>query len=291
MNTCSYFLSLPTIRNVAFEEKYFAFASRTRSARLFLFTSSIPCTGVIAKLDCVPDTFLVVLPGTIRLSCAFVLRANLFFNFWLSSTFTRSCPVPETPIIPKSCPVYSSVICAFPNTILFFCFISSVIFIRSRCFLYRFPPRLLRGLSMGTGRAFFALGGGGSCHFSIFLTICSRSFTPSALLLWLVVMYESILAARAHLAARSLIARCFKSIGVVNIISVSARMPWCMLAAEFANPPRMLRFTPKTCMLHDGISDSSFNPPATPKILAAISEPMIAVKFGAMRFILLSTYE
>lgn len=79
------------------------------------------------------------------------------------------------------------------------CFRNSVIAYRSFILRTRFPPRFFLLISIGFGRGFANLTGGGSCNLSNFFSISSLNCSPiSPLKLW---WLASTRAAKAHLAA------------------------------------------------------------------------------------------
>mmetsp|Transcript_39045 Transcript_39045/g.96741 ORF Transcript_39045/g.96741 Transcript_39045/m.96741 type:complete len:272 (+) Transcript_39045:659-1474(+) len=156
----------------------------------------------------------------------------------------------------------------------------------------RLPPRLFLGFPSGTGSGLAVLAGGGSCHFSIFLTISSciarpvvpLGSSPNA----------STRAMSVHLPPTRRAARMRSLGGVFFWIRSHPKMkPTCMSPARTAEalekPAACLRLAPSTCTLHAGILDSGMRPPATPMRRAAVSGPSTADRLGAVLSMRLST--
>mmetsp|Transcript_3151 Transcript_3151/g.12649 ORF Transcript_3151/g.12649 Transcript_3151/m.12649 type:complete len:251 (+) Transcript_3151:2189-2941(+) len=182
----------------------------------FGFTSSMPCTGVNAKLDAMPftDSAVPLPPLFAHLSCA-RLGTFILVCFAVMRSLPLAAAIPaDVPSVPSPSPSspYSS--SAWLKLSRFAAFCMSLCPYRSFIARARFPPRRFFASPPGMGSGFAVRAGGNSCHFSIFASISARMALPAlAAGSW---PNASMRAMSAHFPATSRAARMRSAGGVLR---------------------------------------------------------------------------
>mmetsp|Transcript_32954 Transcript_32954/g.83658 ORF Transcript_32954/g.83658 Transcript_32954/m.83658 type:complete len:431 (+) Transcript_32954:100-1392(+) len=244
--------------------------------------SSKPCTGVNASDVVSPDVCSPDVVDAPPYALAFLAAFALSFIFCCLATM-RSRPLPSLPSMPS--PTTSSPSMYSSSTWLKLTRLAalrmSVRPYRSFILRSRTPPLRLRpSPSSGLGRGLTCLAGGGSCHFSILRRMSSRMRCPCCPLgSW---PYASTRASSVHLAATRRAALTRSEGGVCWMTWQWLMKPWCGCSVAVEKPARFFFLAPSTCTLHAGMRDSACRPPARPMSLAAISDPTMSDRLGAM---------